>query len=49
MVLGLILIASRMFWGRMVFSDNGWTAGAGGYNADRHKVRDRGNGNGIVV
>jgi hypothetical protein len=33
---GLILIASRVFWGRMVFSDNGWTAAAGGYNADRH-------------
>lgn len=35
MVRGLILIASRVFWGRMVFGDNGWTAGAGGSNADR--------------
>jgi hypothetical protein len=36
MVQGLIGIASRVLWERMVFSDNGWTAGAGGYNADRH-------------
>jgi hypothetical protein len=53
MVLGLILIASRVFWGRMVFSDDGWPAGADGSNADRHstsyvvwfhgKERDKGN------
>lgn len=55
MVRGLILIASRVFSGQMVFSDNGWTAGADGSNADRHtgvvcrvvpwqRARDTGNG-----
>jgi hypothetical protein len=40
-----------VFWGRMVFSDNGRTAGADGSSADRHtdvvwfygKERDKGN------